>query len=118
MRGILNGLGSLDCDESTGGLHGSCRCRHEDTPAVLSCSRVPASVDMEGNKRRLRPVFLDIYNGRSAVFVKVVNAELAHWWAPVKLGGVFHVGVGIAGMEWLCDKTFKENRSGVYAPRQ
>ena len=63
---------------------------------------------------RLLPVFVNVYDVTQHDAVKVINAMLAHSWAPVKLGGVFHVGVEIAGMEWSFGKTLTETRPGVY----
>ncbi|CAK9116398.1 unnamed protein product [Durusdinium trenchii] len=43
----------------------------------------------------------------------MMNAVLAHWLAPVKLGGAFHVGVEVGGLEWSYGRTFRDSRPGV-----
>ena len=50
------------------------------------------------------PVFPNAYEayyvaGRDAV--KMINAVFAHWWAPVKLGGIFHVDCKSAAQSGL-----------------
>ena len=60
------------------------------------------------------PVFLNVYDVTKRDSVKILNAVLAHWWAPVKLGGVFHVAVEINGIEWSFGKTFLISRPGVF----
>ena len=60
------------------------------------------------------PVYLNVYDVSKRDSVKILNAVLAHWWAPVKLGGVFHVAVQINGIEWSFGKTFLASRPGVF----
>ena len=60
------------------------------------------------------PIYLNVYDVTKRDSVKLLNAVLAHWWAPVKLGGVFHVAVEINGIEWSYGKTFLISRPGVF----
>lgn len=59
------------------------------------------------------PVLLNIYDVSRREAVKMMNAVLAHWLAPVKLGGAFHVGVEVGGLEWSYGRTFRDSRPGV-----
>ena len=59
------------------------------------------------------PVKLNIYDVSRRESVKMMNAVLAHWMAPVKLGGAFHVGVEVDGIEWSYGRTFRDSRPGV-----
>ena len=43
------------------------------------------------------PDYLNVYDVSKRDTVKILNAVLVHWWAPVKLGGVFHVAIAING---------------------
>jgi len=45
---------------------------------------------------------------------------LAHEWSPLKLGGVFHAGVEVGGLEWSFGFQPQESRPGVCCclPRQ
>lgn len=43
---------------------------------------------------------LHVYDVGRNQAVQVLNSVLAHKWAPLKFGGVFHVGVEILGKEW------------------
>ena len=69
---------------------------------------------MTVTKPALLPVYLNIYDVTKLESVKVLNALLAHCWAPVKVGGIFHVAVEIEGLEWSYGKTFTASRSGVF----
>jgi len=50
-------------------------------------------------------VLLNIYDVTHASGVQWMNAVLANWLAPVKLGGVFHAGVEVQGLEWSYGRT-------------
>jgi len=65
------------------------------------------------------PVFLNIYDVSKRDEVKMLNTVLAHWLAPVKFGGAFHVGVEVGGVEWSYGRTFRDTRPGIvgYPPR-
>lgn len=45
-------------------------------------------------------VSLHVYDVSRSLGVQALNAVLAHRRSPLKLGGIFHVGVEIAGIEW------------------
>ncbi|CAE7213554.1 unnamed protein product [Symbiodinium natans] len=68
---------------------------------------------MAASKPELLPVYLNVYNVSNYESVKVLNAVFAHLWAPVKFGGVFHVGVQIGDIEWSYGKTLTASRPGV-----
>ncbi|CAJ1340188.1 unnamed protein product [Effrenium voratum] len=53
------------------------------------------------------PVFLNVYDVSKRDAVKVLNT------AWVRLGGAFHVGVEVGGMEWSYGRTFRDSRPGV-----
>jgi len=60
-------------------------------------SSEPPSAD--GDERGL-PVRIHIYDVSQEDSIQRLNAVLANKWSPVKLGGVFHAGVEVNGLEW------------------
>jgi hypothetical protein len=58
-------------------------------------------------------VLLHIYDVSQEEGIQRVNRILAHTYAPLKLGGVFHAGVEIDGHEWSFGYCPSETRSGV-----
>lgn len=72
----------------------------------------PEDATQDGRSPRNR-VMLNIYDVSRREAVRVMNAVLAHWLAPVKLGGAFHVAVEVFGMEWSYGRTFRDSRPGV-----
>ena len=46
------------------------------------------------------PVLLHIYDVSQDEKVQKLNRVLAHAYSPLKLGGVFHAGVEVLGLEW------------------
>lgn len=58
------------------------------------------------------PVFLHIYDVSQEASIQRLNSVLAHKLAPLKLGGVFHAGVEVNGIEWSYGRSF-ETASGV-----
>ena len=68
---------------------------------------------MAASKPELLPVYLNVDNVSNYESVKVLNAVFAYLWAPVKFGGVFHVGVQIGDIEWSYGKTLTASRPGV-----
>jgi len=58
-------------------------------------------------------VLLHIYDVSQEEGIQRVNKILAHTYAPLKLGGVFHAGVEIDGHEWSFGYCPSETRSGV-----
>jgi len=59
------------------------------------------------------PVRLHIYDVSQEESIQRVNRILAHTYAPLKLGGVFHAGVEIDGHEWSFGYCPSETRYGV-----
>jgi len=47
-----------------------------------------------------KPVYLHIYDVSQEDGIRKLNKVLAHKYSPLKLGGVFHAGVEINGLEW------------------
>lgn len=46
------------------------------------------------------PIYLNIYDVSQEERVQTLNAVLAHRSSPLKLGGVFHAGLDVGGLEW------------------
>lgn len=46
------------------------------------------------------PVLLHVYDLSEDWRVQNLNKVLAHKWSPMKLGGLFHAGVEVNGLEW------------------
>ncbi|CAE7631747.1 Vha26 [Symbiodinium sp. CCMP2456] len=70
--------------------------------------------------QKLYPVYANVYDVTPRDAVKMFNAVFAHWWAPAKLGDVFHVGVPVGSTEWAFGKTVSTTKPGVFGipPRQ
>eukprot|EP00931_Biecheleriopsis_adriatica_P104548 TRINITY_DN79211_c0_g1_i1.p1 TRINITY_DN79211_c0_g1~~TRINITY_DN79211_c0_g1_i1.p1 ORF type:complete len:418 (-),score=88.63 TRINITY_DN79211_c0_g1_i1:41-1294(-) len=57
-------------------------------------------------------VCLHIYDVSKSEQVQKLNAVLAHEYSPLKLGGVFHTGVEVNGLEWCFGYNIEE-KTGV-----
>ncbi|CAK0844188.1 unnamed protein product, partial [Prorocentrum cordatum] len=77
--------------------------------APMSASMVP----LAGSLRWGIPVLLHIYDVSQADSIQRLNSFLANRRCPVKLGGVFHAGVEVAGMEWSFGQTEDDATPGV-----
>eukprot|EP00428_Durinskia_dybowskii_P038418 CAMPEP_0170262752 /NCGR_PEP_ID=MMETSP0116_2-20130129/31260_1 /TAXON_ID=400756 /ORGANISM="Durinskia baltica, Strain CSIRO CS-38" /LENGTH=462 /DNA_ID=CAMNT_0010513823 /DNA_START=44 /DNA_END=1428 /DNA_ORIENTATION=- len=47
-----------------------------------------------------QPVFVHIYDVSLEESVQTLNKVLANRFSPLKLGGIFHAGIEVGGMEW------------------
>jgi len=59
------------------------------------------------------PVYLHIYDVSNEKVLRNLNRLLAHRHAPIKFGGIFHVGVEVDGVEWSYGYTTSESSTGV-----
>jgi len=59
------------------------------------------------------PVRVHIYDVSQQESIQRINKIFAHKRSPLKLGGVFHAGVEVNGLEWSYGFTLSETRSGV-----
>mmetsp|Transcript_12158 Transcript_12158/g.22953 ORF Transcript_12158/g.22953 Transcript_12158/m.22953 type:complete len:401 (-) Transcript_12158:118-1320(-) len=59
------------------------------------------------------PVFLNVYDVSQEEGIQKLNRVLAHKSSPVKLGGVFHAGVEVDGLEWCFGFSASETHPGV-----
>merc|ERR1711972_908310 len=59
------------------------------------------------------PVKLHIYDVSQEESVQKINRILAHKQAPLKLGGVFHAGVEVNGLEWSFGYQPNDTKYGV-----
>jgi len=60
------------------------------------------------------PVCLHIYDVTHEQSVQRLNNILAHESSPFKLGGIFHVGVQVAGLEWCYGLRDSTTRYGIW----
>merc|ERR1711992_496503 len=58
-------------------------------------------------------VHVHIYDVSQEEGIQKLNRVLAHKKSPLKLGGVFHAGVEVNGLEWSFGYQPQESRSGV-----
>lgn len=58
-------------------------------------------------------VFLHIYDVSQEDGVRKLNKVLAHKYSPLKLGGVFHAGVEVNGLEWSYGMSQSETLPGL-----
>jgi hypothetical protein len=76
-----------------------CSKRHKDA----WCAAVPAAQAAleppQGCKDGLQ-VRLNVYDVSQKAIIRRLNSMLAHQRSPLKLGGVFHTGVEVCGLEW------------------
>merc|ERR1719313_2087169 len=63
------------------------------------------------------PVFLNVYHVSKLDSVKGVNAVFAPRFSPLKLGGIFHVGVEVGGVELSYGETASESGVSEGIPR-
>eukprot|EP00437_Effrenium_voratum_P063041 CAMPEP_0181507032 /NCGR_PEP_ID=MMETSP1110-20121109/58926_1 /TAXON_ID=174948 /ORGANISM="Symbiodinium sp., Strain CCMP421" /LENGTH=215 /DNA_ID=CAMNT_0023636159 /DNA_START=92 /DNA_END=740 /DNA_ORIENTATION=- len=63
------------------------------------------------------PVFLNVYDVSKRDAVKVLNTVLSNMMPTVRLGGAFHVGVEVGGMEWSYDPRLAAGRGGPTTPQ-
>lgn len=68
-------------------------------PYHVRTAMLPLSSDWEPDAQSL-PVLLHIYDVSRETSVQRLNCFLANRHFPVKLGGVFHAGVEVNGLEW------------------
>jgi len=59
------------------------------------------------------PVFLNIYDVSMEEGIQKINRVLAHEYSPLKLGGVFHAGVVVNGLEWSFGFSDSDTKPGV-----
>jgi len=60
------------------------------------------------------PVCLHIYDVTHEQSVRRINRILAHESSPFKIGGIFHVGVQVAGLEWCYGLRDSTTRYGIW----
>jgi len=60
------------------------------------------------------PVCLHIYDVTHEQSVQRLNRILAHESSPFKIGGIFHVGVQVAGLEWCYGLRDSTTRYGIW----
>ncbi|CAE7749512.1 unnamed protein product [Symbiodinium sp. CCMP2456] len=70
--------------------------------------------------QKLYSVYANVYDVTRSNDVKLFKAVFAHCWAPVKFGGIFHVGVQVGSTEWAFGKMLSSTKPGVFGipPRQ
>jgi len=73
--------------------------------------RAASSQDVPANDRL--SVRLHIYDVSREESIQKINRILAHQYSPVKLGGVFHAGVEVNGLEWSFGFSPAEAHPGV-----
>lgn len=87
-----------------------------DTPRKMAhAARFAGSMTARASSRgggEGMPVFLHIYDVSHQGAVQWLNDILSHWLSPVKLGGAFHTGVEVNGLEWSFGYSIRE-RTGV-----
>lgn len=62
-------------------------------------------------------MFLNIYDVSQDATVQYLNKVLAHMASPLKLGGVFHAGVEVNGLEWSFGGDVRDETTGVRSTR-
>eukprot|EP00927_Polykrikos_kofoidii_P057062 TRINITY_DN51171_c0_g1_i1.p1 TRINITY_DN51171_c0_g1~~TRINITY_DN51171_c0_g1_i1.p1 ORF type:complete len:428 (+),score=83.32 TRINITY_DN51171_c0_g1_i1:128-1285(+) len=74
---------------------------------------------VDDSQERGLPVRLNVYDVSRQDGISRLNSFLAHEKSPVKLGGVFHTGVEVNGLEWSFGYSVSIFRPGVtcIAPR-
>mmetsp|Transcript_36609 Transcript_36609/g.113873 ORF Transcript_36609/g.113873 Transcript_36609/m.113873 type:complete len:271 (+) Transcript_36609:111-923(+) len=60
------------------------------------------------------PVFLHIYDVTREHSIRRINSLFAHELSPFKLGGIFHAGVEVNGLEWCFGLRDSTTRYGIW----
>lgn len=87
------------------------------TDILLSCSRgsmQPQSNSALPTGKPGIPVFLHIYDCSLEDNVHKLNQVLAHKRSPLKLGGIFHAGIEVGGLEWSFGSTQNDSVAGIH----
>lgn len=77
-----------------------------------STTRSPEAQELPAKRRGLQ-VRLHVYDVSQEEGIQRLNRFLAHKSSPLKLGGVFHAGVEVNGLEWSFGFSASETRPGV-----
>eukprot|EP00971_Amphidinium_carterae_P224850 4460616-Amphidinium_carterae.2 len=83
-------------------LHTTSRAR-ENTPLLSQPSITPEVTPRRGRRGGTQEQFevlLHVYDVSQKAAIQRLNGILANKFMPVKLGGVFHAGVEVDGVEW------------------
>jgi len=87
------------------------------TDLLVSCSHGSVQLQKQSglpNGKPGMPVLLHIYDCSLEDNVHKLNKVLAHKRSPLKLGGVFHAGIEVDGLEWSFGATPNESVAGVH----
>eukprot|EP00747_Dinoflagellata_sp_TGD_P180955 gnl/TRDRNA2_/TRDRNA2_34276_c0_seq1.p1 gnl/TRDRNA2_/TRDRNA2_34276_c0~~gnl/TRDRNA2_/TRDRNA2_34276_c0_seq1.p1 ORF type:complete len:251 (-),score=34.99 gnl/TRDRNA2_/TRDRNA2_34276_c0_seq1:89-781(-) len=90
-------------------LHEAAAWQDSHGVTIIPVSRPMSSTREESGL----PVSLNIYDVSHEVVFKRINMVLAHKRSPVKLGGVFHAGVEVHGLEWSYGFSESETVPGI-----
>jgi len=91
---------ALDCSPRPDAGRGFLRTAMLSECGDTLCGLGVALADEARTPPQSYPVFLHIYDVSQEESIQRLNALLAHRSSPLKLGGVFHAGVEVHGMEW------------------
>lgn len=92
--------------------HGSMLQRSDSTVSSASTASTAGAPRKKKEPQGL-PVKLHIYDVSQEESIQKLNRVLAHKHSPLKLGGVFHAGVEVNGLEWSFGFSCSETRSGI-----
>lgn len=87
------------------------------TDLLVSCSHGSVQLQKQSGLPTGKPgmpVLLHIYDCSLEDNVHKLNKVLAHKRSPFKLGGVFHAGIEVGGLEWSFGSTPNESVAGVH----
>merc|ERR1712232_1331590 len=94
-------------------IHEAALWEHEQRPSIAAPVVSSSSSSQAVAGKPGLPVQLHIYDVSQEESIQKINRILAHKSSPVKLGGVFHAGVEVHGLEWSYGFSACESRSGI-----
>eukprot|EP00927_Polykrikos_kofoidii_P060973 TRINITY_DN55867_c0_g1_i1.p1 TRINITY_DN55867_c0_g1~~TRINITY_DN55867_c0_g1_i1.p1 ORF type:complete len:484 (-),score=88.83 TRINITY_DN55867_c0_g1_i1:36-1319(-) len=93
--------------------------QRSDTSSALeratsfAVERAASFASMMDDEANTIPVRVHVYDVSQEEGIQKLNRVLAHRYSPIKLGGVFHAGVEVNGLEWSFGYSESETRPGI-----
>eukprot|EP00930_Biecheleria_cincta_P054868 TRINITY_DN41259_c0_g1_i1.p1 TRINITY_DN41259_c0_g1~~TRINITY_DN41259_c0_g1_i1.p1 ORF type:complete len:392 (+),score=54.80 TRINITY_DN41259_c0_g1_i1:157-1332(+) len=107
----------LEAEKQLCGSDGTTVSLEDVTDLLILCSHGSMQLQTQSGMPTGKPgmpVFLHIYDASLGDNVHKLNRVLANKSSPLKLGGVFHAGIEVGGLEWSFGATQNDSVAGVH----